>query len=85
MFLETLGFGTYMSNRPEGFSDSETVDKEMVVISIFYFMWIVLWISTISNAIKLAQKGGKNSQAGLIISVLSWPIYWVFKMTKAIG
>jgi len=48
-------------------------------------MWIGFWVATIVNAIKLSKKGGKNSAAALVISVLSWPFYWVFKINDCFG
>jgi len=85
MYFETLATQHIVNNKKENFTSPETWDTETILILIVYIMWIGFWVATIVNAIKLSKKGGKNSAAALVISVLSWPFYWVFKINDCFG
>lgn len=69
----------------ENFSTMDTWDTEIVLMLIVYMVWLLLWVTTIVSAIKLAKTNGRNSGVGLIISVISWPFFWLFKFSGALG
>lgn len=68
----------------------DELDNESKIMLIVYGIWIIFWIITIVSAVKLAKKykssaSCKNTGTGLILSVLSWPFYWIFYWSGAIG
>jgi hypothetical protein len=70
----------------ENFTSPETWDLEMSLVLTGYALWVVLWVFTIINAIKVANKNSsKNVSAALVLSVLSWPFFWVFKIYGCFG
>lgn len=70
----------------ENFTSINEWDTEVILLISGYVLWIILWIATIINSIILAKnKKAKRPEVGLIIAVLSWPFYWLFKFTKVIG
>lgn len=70
----------------EKFSNMDSWDVGFYCVVGLYILWSILWIATIVDSIKMAKKNkGKNISAGLVLSVLSWPFYWIFKLSKAIG
>ena len=88
MYLETFVMTQQLSknkNKIEKYSVEETWDIEICLTFIIYFLWIFLWVMTIRSAIFISKKGAKNSSAALVISVLSWPFYWIFKMSGCFG
>ena len=62
--------------------DSKKVARTSVII---LSIWLFFWILTMYYAIVGARKNTKNAGVGLLVSIISWPFYWVFKFTKAIG
>lgn len=85
MYLETYAFGTYINTKKEKFTETDVLDSETIFISVIYIFYIFLWLYTISVAIESAKKVKKHSGSGLIIATVSWPFYWIFKYTKALG
>ena len=61
------------------------LDEESILTLVVTTLWLLLWIYTISNAISCAKsKKSKNIQTNLILAALSWPIYWLYKITGVI-
>ena len=81
MYLESTGFGKIK----EHFSTTDTWNFEIISMIIIYILWLAIWIFTIVSAIKLAKANVRNSDIGLLVSVVSWPFFWLFKFTGAIG
>lgn len=84
MYIESELFKNIKAK--ENFSSIDSWDAEIYLLVILYFLWLVLWVITIVDAIKLAKiKKTKLPGTGLIVSILSWPFYWLFKLTNATG
>lgn len=84
MYIESQIFNNIKEK--EKFSSIDSWDAEIYLLIILYILWLILWIITLVDAIKIAKiKKTKLPGVGLIISVLSWPFYWLFKLTGAIG
>ena len=53
--------------------------------AVFFSLFLVIWLFTLVHAIRCAQPVYKlkNIQGGIILSVLSWPFYWLFYIVGA--
>lgn len=87
MLIEAFGINkaTELIKSKEHLTSSGGLDNESIFVLVFTVLWTVLWIITIITAIQCTKiKSCKNPSAALIVSVLSWPIFWLFKITGAI-
>ncbi len=86
MLVESYMVGKLSIIGKENFTAPETWDAEAVILFIIYIIWVGMWFVTIGNAIKLTNsKGSKNTSAAIVLSVLSWPFYWLFKIYGSFG
>ena len=61
-------------------------DSDSVLTIIVVILWVILWIIAVIHAIFCARKKNlRNTQAGIVLSVLSWPFYFVFYLTGALN
>lgn len=61
------------------------LDNESIIVIIFTFLWIILWLITLIVAIRCVKsKRCKNPSASLVLSALSWPMFWLFKITNVL-
>lgn len=60
---------------------------ESIVTTIILILWIILWVSVIVHSIRCAKskKPLRNTQAGILLAVFSWPFYVLFYLTGAIN
>lgn len=87
MLVETFGaIGFGMSGyRTEHYTSPETWDVTMYVMFALYVIWILLWVFTIVYAIQYAQVHKRHNRTlGLLVSLISWPFYWIFKWTRVL-
>ena len=65
---------------------NEELESDDIIIIIFIIIIVLFWIATVMHSIKLSKvKNIKNTQAGIVLSALSWPFYWVFYLTGTIN
>lgn len=71
----------------ETFAVKEHMDenKEIRLGYGIILLWVMLWVLTIYKSIQSAQKKKHNSGVGLLVALISWPFYWIFYFSKAIG
>ena len=61
------------------------IDGESIIVIIFTILWIILWVTTLIVAIRCVKsKRCKNPSASLVLSALSWPMFWLFKITDVL-
>ena len=60
---------------------------ESIITTVILIIWIIIWIAIIIHAIRCAKskKPLRNTQAGILLSVFSWPFYILFYLTGAIN
>jgi len=81
MLIESFSTNLLFGKNRESYTAPETWDVESTSIFVFYILWLIFWIITIVSAIKLTtSKKYKNGSAAIVLSVLSWPFYWLFKI-----
>ena len=85
MILEGLVLSTKFPNKVEHMNGW---DAEAIISVIVFILWFILWISAILHVISCTRvtrpRRLRNTEAGIILSVLSWPFYYLFYFTGAV-
>ena len=82
MYLEGyIGYNIFNSNK-EKFENINDLDNTTICLMFIYTLWLFLWVLTIISAIKYTKS--KNKTVSLLVSVISWPFYWLFRLYKVI-
>lgn len=87
VFIETLT-RKEISSKIEHISGKEPADKESIMTIILLILWFVCWIIAVAHSISCSKQTKpklRNVQAGIILSVISWPFYVIFNITGAIN
>lgn len=85
MLIETFaGSQLFSPQKLENYGAPEDIKTEEALLIALYILWIFLWVTTIVHSIGNAKRKRNNNGVGLIMSVLSWPFYWLYYITNVV-